>query len=650
MCLGCQAPLGELLSLRSYGRAFSRTDGSSFRVRWSDDAQRVSWANGSLDLSDFRSFGQRSIESAETLIDRMMYGLRPKCDLNSIHDDMSVVKHGYSFVQDSRNDLATKYFDLSSLACLDSKNGLMSGESWNVKAVRRYLNQDHEVLKQLGLVLHLTGGQAPRSTELFSIECENGPTTSRGLYVYDGALCYVTRHSKSRRTTNQEFQVARYLPPCASQIFVRYLVYVRPFVAMLRRICFGQSEGSRLLFHHSYRSDASWKADILTQALKTHTRELCGIEIGIRVYRQLSIAFTEKHVKQISRPFHLNDDKSAQADMEVAFAWQSGHRPNQRGTSYGIDGAFPDSLQPALLRVYRWTSDQWHRFINLENPMRSERATQAPLAWSRKNTAFGTEQLKRKGAPSDEETIVRPPKRRFPWDRLGELSHGRCPEPDRRWDHNERLCLRGSCASALRHLRSLPRTVLSAVREVHIDKRLLMADDDDNRSYVNDLWTHLIRSSTLRCVSIVMPDDMIVSAKKDQGQYECFMWKLHKYSAQAFLDDRLDELRFNHDGEHADEGFSIYEWFNVEDYIEKMLMPDNKVLFEIRSTYWREYYSSVDCAQDMGILRRERAREAALRDIDVEWRQAGLRIRLEKDSSHGSGPTLVVDRFDSVVR
>ena len=33
MCLGSQAPLGELLSLRSYGRAFSRTDGPSFRVR-----------------------------------------------------------------------------------------------------------------------------------------------------------------------------------------------------------------------------------------------------------------------------------------------------------------------------------------------------------------------------------------------------------------------------------------------------------------------------------------------------------------------------------------------------------------------------------------------------------------------------------------
>jgi hypothetical protein len=42
MCHGCQAPIGELLSLRSYGRALSRTDSPSFRVHWSDNSETVS--------------------------------------------------------------------------------------------------------------------------------------------------------------------------------------------------------------------------------------------------------------------------------------------------------------------------------------------------------------------------------------------------------------------------------------------------------------------------------------------------------------------------------------------------------------------------------------------------------------------------------
>ena len=135
-----------------------------------------------------------------------MYRLRPILDLSRLRDDMSVTKQGYSFVQDSRNNLATKYLELSSQACLDSENGLMSGESWNLKAVRHYLDQDHELLKQLSLIMYLSRGQAPRSIELFSIECKNGPATLRGLYIHNGALCYVTRYSKSRRITNEEFK------------------------------------------------------------------------------------------------------------------------------------------------------------------------------------------------------------------------------------------------------------------------------------------------------------------------------------------------------------------------------------------------------------------------------------------------------------
>jgi hypothetical protein len=46
---------------------------------------------------------------------------------------------------------------------------------------------------------------------------------------------------------------------------------------------------------------------------------------------------------------------------------QSGHRPIQRGTNYGIDGAFPDSLQPSLLRAYEWASREWHRYLKHES-------------------------------------------------------------------------------------------------------------------------------------------------------------------------------------------------------------------------------------------------------------------------------------------
>jgi hypothetical protein len=91
----------------------------------------------------------------------------------------------------------------------------------------------------------------------------------------------------------------------------------------------------------------SWRAH---QGLEEADTRQCCIPFGVQVYRQLSVAVTEKHVKQISNLFNRYDDKTAMADLEVVFAWQSGHRPIQRETTYGIDGAYPDSLQPALPR------------------------------------------------------------------------------------------------------------------------------------------------------------------------------------------------------------------------------------------------------------------------------------------------------------
>jgi hypothetical protein len=51
---------------------------------------------------------------------------------------------------------------LSSQACLNSENGLISGESWNLEAVRHYLVQAHDLLKQLDLIMYLSGGQSCR--------------------------------------------------------------------------------------------------------------------------------------------------------------------------------------------------------------------------------------------------------------------------------------------------------------------------------------------------------------------------------------------------------------------------------------------------------------------------------------------------------
>ena len=68
-------------------------------------------------------------------------------------------------------------------------------------------------------------------------------------------------------------------------------------------------------------------------------------------------------MKDMCKPFNRIDDKGPEADLNVVFAWQSGHRPLQRGTNYGLDGAFPTQMQPALLRAYEWALDPVARVL-----------------------------------------------------------------------------------------------------------------------------------------------------------------------------------------------------------------------------------------------------------------------------------------------
>lgn len=376
LCHGSSAPVSELLSLRAYGRVLARTDGSAFRVEWTDDGESVKWEDGILTMNQFRALGRHALNMVQETIGELMGTFRPTINLSLLRDRISEHRHGYSFVQEPKNDISSAYLNLANRICADTNSGLMIKNGWNMRSVRRLLRKEETLLEQIMLMMFLRGGQASRTTEFFSLRCWNGQSTSRGVYVHEGSMLYVTRHSKARRATNREFQVARYLPESDSVALATYLVYIRPLTEMIYRSSFGTDRERKLLFTSLQEPEKLWRSNKLTSALKKLTLHVAGVEIGVQAYRQLSIAVTERHLAHLSSPFNRYDDKGADANIDVAFAWQSGHRPLQRGTCYGIDAAYPDSLQPALLRVYKWASGEWHRFLDKKADVRVSLASQ----------------------------------------------------------------------------------------------------------------------------------------------------------------------------------------------------------------------------------------------------------------------------------
>ncbi|KAI3574047.1 hypothetical protein IWW34DRAFT_634098, partial [Fusarium oxysporum f. sp. albedinis] len=168
-----------------------------------------------------------------------------------------------------------------------------------------------------------------------------------------------------------EFQVARLFPPPVARILCRYLVYIRPVAYTILRKCFYHESTNILLFApiSRYSRNSFWSTKAFREELKRISRTVPSIprEIGVQLYRQLSIAITERYVRGAASGFNRFDDATNTASEDAAFAWQSVHRPMQRYPTYGLDGAFPDQLQPALLRIYPRTSTDWHSFLSIKD-------------------------------------------------------------------------------------------------------------------------------------------------------------------------------------------------------------------------------------------------------------------------------------------
>lgn len=382
MCAGSLTPLGEMISLLDYGRSMLRSESPAFFVRWSDDRQTIFFDDHSLHMDQFRDFARSLCDSATDLYDQLMRQWQPEVSLEGIRDSFSNDIPGYSFVSDPANRLNDAYLQLSTRVCGMGPDGLIQNGEWDLPAVIEYLQLHDRGLHDLGQAMAINDGGMPRLGEMFTILVRNGPMNPRGIYVYDGSMMTFVRYTKAQRNTNREFCVARFQSPTLRRLLFYEMVYLRPLINMLLRECFKVSTTNDLLFstnsvvarQASYRH---WTTNDLTSAFRHSSNQVLGFPMGSRLLRQVTIAITETHVRENSRPFNRYDDYSANAPADVAFSWQSGHRPRVRAANYGRDGAFSHIVDAALLEAYRKVSFRWHNFLGVSSP-RTKIASRTP--------------------------------------------------------------------------------------------------------------------------------------------------------------------------------------------------------------------------------------------------------------------------------
>jgi hypothetical protein len=107
---------------------------------------------------------------------------------------------------------------------------------WRLPAVFRYLSTVNAFLERLLLLIHITGGQPARGTELLCIQHSNpedGSGGRRNIFIESGLVSFVTYYHKGYSITGTTKIIHQYLPSEIGEL----LTTLSPSVGNRRFFC-----------------------------------------------------------------------------------------------------------------------------------------------------------------------------------------------------------------------------------------------------------------------------------------------------------------------------------------------------------------------------------------------------------------------------
>jgi DEAD/DEAH box helicase len=327
---------------------------------------------------------------AERAVLGQLQELLPPGRLRSLYDDGGCLDRDYNFVSDPANGLAP----LGELVHKRINRTARLAREWLVDrgggereisqaAARAYLDDVADFMRQLLLLVHLTGGMPPRGTEAIGVRVRNdcGP---RDVNVSDGSVMVITRYSKTQRTTGRSRATPRFLPPRVSRLLVLYLAAVEPFAHGLRRVQLAAQRGegarpkrSAFLFHDG--DGAAWPAKRLCAELQREARRRLGCRaLHSRAWRQMCKAIAQRCLGYGGELASLHDDRGGDdegggeeeggggAQMDTGLHYQFGHGVAVGSRLYGQMRDDADGLTTRSRMVLQDFSARFHRFFRLD--------------------------------------------------------------------------------------------------------------------------------------------------------------------------------------------------------------------------------------------------------------------------------------------
>jgi hypothetical protein len=160
----------------------------------------------------------------------------------------------------------------------------------------------NEFLQVLLLLVHITGGQPARGTEIVG-SMHTNRTYHRNVFIEEGLVAIVTSYHKGYTCTGSTKIIHRYLPSEVSELFVFYLWLVLPFVRKAgllqrRKEYPADARESHSPFLWPLSKDQSWLSARLSSVLRQESQKRFKVPLGIATYRHVAIAMSRHHLAE----------------------------------------------------------------------------------------------------------------------------------------------------------------------------------------------------------------------------------------------------------------------------------------------------------------------------------------------------------------
>ena len=376
---GAQVPFGWIARLRAYGKKVQNSTTSLGYIYWSDDEQTLTYRDLTLTMTGLRDFVRIQVELAQQSLEELFLlheeetrgDVVPAFNLYDLQDDPVNNRRGWNFLQHPANARALPSTGkrwlldrvLSTDWLRDEFLEVRSSDSevtWRSSAVDQYLEQADRFLEQLLLLIHITGGQPGRATELLGLRHSNTVQgCHRNIFIEHGLVSTVTSYHKGYSVSNSTKIIHRYLPEPVGELLVYYLWLVLPFWQTIQRLA-RRTAGPRSPFLWPHKEKGTWDPSRLRVAFQREAQVHLQTKMNILSYRHAAIAISRVHLKNGAFKRDYGADSAA-------FDEQASHGSWTAGTVYarGLQEA-PGHVE-ARRQQYRAVSREWHSFLGFEN-------------------------------------------------------------------------------------------------------------------------------------------------------------------------------------------------------------------------------------------------------------------------------------------